>query len=453
MAKLHLPFGDDVMFAGPANSANALVEVGKVTLAIGKVTVKRMGADGQIEELDVKRGDKLYKGDELVTEGGAFVKARMLDGTRFHLGKNANAILSDYSFDETAKTGNFEAYVIRGGFHYKSGKIGKMFAGLNKNHSTISTPSATIGIRGSELDGNVDPFGNTTVLHKFGYLTVTDINGENPVVLDTTGNTSIITFNGVPAKFEVATPEQIQTLNQNLPPPDTPEELLDTDDTQDDDAGDDEAGASAADEAPADDDVAVEEAEGEGEGEGEADGEEDAGDEGEEDDSESDDADSAEDVEDAESDVAEGDTGEGGEAEDVAADAAAEDTADDAPDADREETTADGGEADGDPGSTGDNAAAGDAQDQPEAESTEGLAEVRAEEGPAEAVSDTTSVIEISRTTSGFDTNAEQAAATAETAAADATAAAQQAAAQQAAAQQAAQQAAAEAATTAEAAA
>ncbi|MBT7796361.1 MAG: hypothetical protein HN556_05785, partial [Gammaproteobacteria bacterium] len=118
MAKLHLPFGDDVMFAGPANSANALVEVGKVTLAIGKVTVKRMGADGQIEELDVKRGDTLYKGDELVTEGRGFVKARMLDGTRFHLGKNANAILSDYSFDETAETGNFEAYVIRGGFHY-----------------------------------------------------------------------------------------------------------------------------------------------------------------------------------------------------------------------------------------------------------------------------------------------------------------------------------------------
>ncbi|MDE0990979.1 MAG: FecR domain-containing protein, partial [Pseudomonadales bacterium] len=229
MAKLHLPFGDDVMFAGPANSTNALEEVGKVTLAIGKVTVKRMGPDGQIEELDVKRGDKLYKGDELVTEGGAFVKARMLDGTRFHLGKNANAILSDYSFDETAKTGNFEAYVIRGGFHYKSGKIGKMFAGLNKNHSTISTPSATIGIRGSELDGTVDEFGSTTIRHTDGYLTITDLNGDNPVVLDTIGNTSIITFNGVPAKFEVASPEQIETLNQNLPPPDTPEELLDED--------------------------------------------------------------------------------------------------------------------------------------------------------------------------------------------------------------------------------
>ncbi len=29
MAKLHLPFGDDVMFAGPANSANVLEEVGE----------------------------------------------------------------------------------------------------------------------------------------------------------------------------------------------------------------------------------------------------------------------------------------------------------------------------------------------------------------------------------------------------------------------------------------
>ena len=226
MAKLHLPFGEDVTFAGPAGSANALVEVGKVTLAIGKITVKRIGADGQIEELDVARGDKLYKGDELTTEGRGFVKARMLDGTRFHLGKNANAILNDYSFDETAKTGNFDAYVLRGGFHYKSGKLGKMFAGMNKSHSTISTPSAMIGIRGSELDGNVDDLGNTTIVHRSGILAVTDINGQNEVVLDTPGNTSIITFSGVPAKFEVPSQEHIETLNQNLPPADTPEELL-----------------------------------------------------------------------------------------------------------------------------------------------------------------------------------------------------------------------------------
>jgi hypothetical protein len=148
MLKLHLPYGEEVMFAGPAVGASALEEIGKVTLVLGKVTVKRMGASGSIEEIDVKRGDTLYKGDEITTSTRSFIKARMLDGTRFHLGKNANAILQDYAFNEAAKVGSFEATVIRGGFHYKSGKIGKMFAGGSKSHSTITTPSAMIGIRG-----------------------------------------------------------------------------------------------------------------------------------------------------------------------------------------------------------------------------------------------------------------------------------------------------------------
>ena len=108
----------------------------------------------------------------------------MLDGTRFHLGKNANAILSDFAYNETAKVGNFDAFVIRGGFHYKSGKIGKMFAGASKSHSTISTPTAIIGIRGSECDGNVDRNGITTIVHRSGVFSVTDINGQNEVVAD-----------------------------------------------------------------------------------------------------------------------------------------------------------------------------------------------------------------------------------------------------------------------------
>ena len=226
-AKLHLAF-EDVMFAGPANSANALEEIGKATLVLGDVKVKRMGADGNIEEVSLKRGDVLYEGDEITTGSGSFIKARMLDGTRFHLGKNANAVLTDFEYNESAKQGNFEAFVQRGGFHYKSGKIGKMFEGLAKNHSTISTPSAMIGIRGSELDGHVDEQGNTLIRHTSGELAVMDINGLSETLLTDPGNTSLVTITGTNTRFESPTPEQEAIFEVVLPPPDTPEELIET---------------------------------------------------------------------------------------------------------------------------------------------------------------------------------------------------------------------------------
>ena len=143
---LHLPF-DGLMFAGEATSANALEKIGEVTISIGDVRVKRIGDDGETVEVSLKRGDALFKGDELITGDRAFVKVRMLDGTQFNLGKNARASLTEFQYDESAKLGQFEATVLRGGFHYKSGKIGT-FAASGRAHSKISTPSAVIGIRG-----------------------------------------------------------------------------------------------------------------------------------------------------------------------------------------------------------------------------------------------------------------------------------------------------------------
>ena len=216
MAKLHLPYLD-MNFAGPAGDANALEFVGQVNIALGRVFVKRVDAGGEIEEVELARGDKVYQGDELETGANSFVKLTMLDGTSFTLGKDANAILTNYLFDESARSGTFEAFVNRGGFNYKSGKIAGLY-GLDVDHSKISTPTAIIGIRGSELDGNVDAQGNTTIVHRSGILSITDINGQNEVILDTPGNTSVVTFSGV-GRFEIPTQEQITTLNESLPPP------------------------------------------------------------------------------------------------------------------------------------------------------------------------------------------------------------------------------------------
>jgi hypothetical protein len=111
-ALLHQPYADDILFAGPATSSGLGIAIGTVKF-----------------------------------------RATMNDGTRFHLGKNARAVLNEFEYNEADKKATFEATVLKGGFHYKSGKIGKLNPGLK--HSLIKTPSALIGIRGSELDGMV----------------------------------------------------------------------------------------------------------------------------------------------------------------------------------------------------------------------------------------------------------------------------------------------------------
>lgn len=273
-ALLRVPF-DGVLFAGEATEAAELVEIGLVTVAIGRVVA--VGQDGT--ERVLKRGDALYKGDVIETGARSFVKATMNDGTRFHLGRDGRAALTDYEFDESADRGTFEATVFVGGFHYKSGRIGTMFQGTTGSHSKIRTPSAIIGIRGSELDGTVDSTGETIIVHRSGYLVISDINEQNEVVLEVTGATSVIVLNGLPSFTTAPTPAQLQQLEATLPPPDTDDADAATGGQSEDDgeASEDDTAAAGADgdaeddTAETDDEVAAAEDEGE---EDEADDEE-----------------------------------------------------------------------------------------------------------------------------------------------------------------------------------
>lgn len=206
---LHNVF-DDALYAGPAGGA-AQIAIGKVAFIIGQVI--RKGANG--EEV-LQRGDILYQGDEIEVVGAGRLLARMNDGTTFRLGEDARAVLTEFEYDESAQVGNFAANVIRGGFSYESGAISKFANG--GDHSTISTPTAVIGIRGSELDGTVSATsGETIVIHKSGILTITDINGNNPVELTVPGNTAVIVLNGNPSFTPQASAAQQQTVEQALP--------------------------------------------------------------------------------------------------------------------------------------------------------------------------------------------------------------------------------------------
>ena len=262
----------EYQLAGPAPDDVPMVKIGTVSVKVGNV-FRENKTTGEKEALS--KGDDLYKGDILSVEGLGGLYAKMTDGTRFNLGANSRAVLKDYAFDPQAETGTFSAHVLQGGFKYKSGLIGKFSAkrGATDNHATISTPSAVIGIRGSELEGNYDPVSlQTTVIHRSGLLTVTDINGNNPTVLAVSGNAATILIGGNPQFVSQASPQQQAAIQQALPPATNEEEVEDTTEEEGEEAQEGEG----------DEPGEGEETEGEGDEEASEDAEEQSGAEGEE---------------------------------------------------------------------------------------------------------------------------------------------------------------------------
>ena len=214
-ALLHDRF-DGVLFAGPAEVPPALEQIGVVRFASGNVV--RKNADTGEEGEPLQKGDPVFKGDEIIITGGGYVVATLDDGSRISQGPNSRATLDNFSFNENEQTGEFKAKVAFGGFNFKSGKIGT-FAGASRDHTEISTPSAVIRIRGSEVDVNVDPAtGDTLVRHQDGVLTVSDPNGLGAVQLVTSDTTTAVISGGLPANVGPSTPTQDAIFESALPP-------------------------------------------------------------------------------------------------------------------------------------------------------------------------------------------------------------------------------------------
>jgi len=222
MVKSLLPrsFVSDYLYAGPAAGAGLGEQIGTVSLVAGTATVRR--ADGSTAPLS--KGDPIFKGDVLLTGDGSFVKVRFIDGTTFQLGKNGEAALDNFEFNEAASQGLFEASVRIGGFYYKSGKIGEITKASGDAHTKLSTPSSIISVRGSELEGAVDASGQTSVIHRSGVLVVTDQNGNNGVTLDQPGATAVVAQGGAPAFYSQAPAEVVQQVQASVQPQTSDEE-------------------------------------------------------------------------------------------------------------------------------------------------------------------------------------------------------------------------------------
>ncbi|SIT15042.1 FecR domain-containing protein [Insolitispirillum peregrinum] len=126
---------------GAPQLAQASPPIGTVQQVKGIVTVQH--ADGTTATL--KAGDPVFEGDLLVSSDDGGVGITFVDGTEFSLGAKAKMVLDEMIYDPAGGDGSSKFSLLSGTFSFVSGQVAK----AGPDAMTVSTPVATIGIRGT----------------------------------------------------------------------------------------------------------------------------------------------------------------------------------------------------------------------------------------------------------------------------------------------------------------
>jgi hypothetical protein len=125
----------------------AQAEVGQIKIAKGQVTVER---NGQAQPGQV--GMLLESADVLKTGADGSVGITMRDNSLLSAGPNSILALERFEFDPTTSQGRFDTQLRRGTLSVVSGRIAKQ----SPEAMTVRTPSAVLGVRGTEFVVAVD---------------------------------------------------------------------------------------------------------------------------------------------------------------------------------------------------------------------------------------------------------------------------------------------------------
>jgi len=117
-------------------------EIGQVKIAKGQVTIEREG-----KALPASVGARLQTADVVKTGPDGSVGITMDDDSLLSAGPNSVLSLDRYVFDPTTNQGRFDASLNKGTLAVISGRIAKQ----SPDAMTIRTPTAVLGVRGTEF--------------------------------------------------------------------------------------------------------------------------------------------------------------------------------------------------------------------------------------------------------------------------------------------------------------
>lgn len=192
------------------DGAAGAVEVGRVTVVEGAAAATR--ADGTQVELAV--GSPVYQGDALATGAGGALAVVFADGTSFSLGGEARMVVDEFVYDPGAGADKAAFDVLQGVFLFVSGEVAKD----GPDAMTLTTPVATIGIRGTALALRILEIGLESLIALLrdpdGDLgSVTVATEADSVVLDDENEATVVTsLSAPPGSPFILSPTQLTDL-------------------------------------------------------------------------------------------------------------------------------------------------------------------------------------------------------------------------------------------------
>lgn len=134
----------------PVADSFAQAKIGVSAAVRGKVFVKSGESAGQRK---ARVSENILLQDEVLTKQQSALQILLLDESTFTVGENCEMVIDRFVYDPNRGTGEMSGQVLKGAFRFVSGRIGKS----DPTSASIQTPSATIGIRGTMLEGAVGP--------------------------------------------------------------------------------------------------------------------------------------------------------------------------------------------------------------------------------------------------------------------------------------------------------
>ena len=129
--------------AGLAASADAATVVGKVARVQGEVSASAAGG-----RVALPIGSPVHRDQAIETGANARLEIVFVDGTTFTVGEKSKVTIDRFVFDPGG-TRNALRLAVVGPFRFISGKLGKAIG----SNVSITTPFATMGIRGTDVWG------------------------------------------------------------------------------------------------------------------------------------------------------------------------------------------------------------------------------------------------------------------------------------------------------------
>lgn len=136
-------------------SHNIWASIGSVDEIKGKGSITR--TDGV--KVEIEQSLEVFSYDE-VTTGKGRTAINFVDDTRVEITEHSKLIIDEFVYDPANNEGGFTLTAALGTVRYASGQIAKD----NKENIKIQTPTATIGVRGTDFAMIVDELGGSTII-------------------------------------------------------------------------------------------------------------------------------------------------------------------------------------------------------------------------------------------------------------------------------------------------